>query len=174
MWAAGLGIVLGALFVDFVWAPPAHGQERQEAEDVVEVQVEPAEPEPVDVAQIAELPPVVAAYHAIRYLPPAEMIGAEVARRGLPEYVRRDLERIAWCESRWKPGADPRGPGGPRGLLQIMPVTWDGLTRTAGVPPIIWLQNWVHDPRLDAAWAVIGGVQLYVERGRQPWAVGGC
>jgi soluble lytic murein transglycosylase-like protein len=40
------------------------------------------------------------------------------------------LLRIAWCESRWDPGA--RGPAGLAGLFQFSPITWSWVSVEVG------------------------------------------
>lgn len=70
------------------------------------------------------------------------------------------LLRIAWCESRWDPGA--RGPAGLAGVFQFAPITWEWVSVQAG-----YGGSSPYDPRANveaAAW-------LYRHEGPRHW---GC
>jgi hypothetical protein len=59
-----------------------------------------------------------------------ELIDQAAAYEGIP-WAAPALKRIAWCESRWFPGAYNRRSGA-SGLFQFIPSTWAYASRMAG------------------------------------------
>ena len=86
-----------------------------------------------------------------------ELIDQAAADYGIPGAAPR-LRAIAWCESRWFPGAFNRS--GASGVFQFMPATWRYASRMAGF--------WGASP-FDAVANVWSAVWLYRAEGPRHW-----
>lgn len=128
---------------------------------------------PAEGAPAVDPPPVIDA--------PADPLGAiwaEASAQGIPPRDIGGLISKARCESRMRPNARPRGVWGPAGLFQIIPSTYNDLAARhpwLGLPPVsLALTHPDDDPRLDPVINARAAARLFIERGYQPWTVGGC
>ena len=107
-------------------------------------------------------PPPAAAPSYGAQLSEAEM-DALLERIGWPADLREDAKGVAFCESRFRPGAE--SPGGYRGLFQIGPYPWAAY---AGVDP-----GRLFDPVINAQVALL--IRQYEDdRGEPAWSNWSC
>lgn len=108
---------------------------------------------------------------------PVEIIWWEFAAQGIPPRDIGGMIGKARCESGFNPWARPRGIWGPSGLFQIIPLTYNDLARRypgLGLPLVDTSHADNYDPRLDPWINARAAARLFLERGYQPWTVGGC
>ena len=87
-----------------------------------------------------------------------DLIDQAAAQEGIP-WAARHLARIAWCESKWLPGAYNRSSGA-SGVFQFLPSTWAWASRAAG---------WPGSSPFDAVANVFSAAYLYRVGGPRHW-----
>jgi soluble lytic murein transglycosylase-like protein len=107
-------IVLAACLVTLLWGSVAHADGEFVTPEAVEIEV---------AGTLLELE----AAAAIETIDVPSLIVDAARRWGVDERV---LLRIAWCESRFDPGA--RGAAGLAGVFQFAPITWTWVAERAG------------------------------------------
>lgn len=88
-----------------------------------------------------------------------ELIDAAAAYEGIP-WAAPAMRRIAWCESRWFPGAFNRVSGA-SGVFQFVARTWAWASRGAG---------WAGASPFDAVANVYSAAYLYRVGGAGHWS----